>query len=178
MIFPLVKQLDPASGNNRYGDVWGEGDFAYLGSFSGSGVFIIDISTPSSAFLAAHYNPSAGQFKDVKVHAGIGYFASDNGGGLHIVDLSTPATPKLLKQVTSADDGFDSIHNVSVSGNFLFEADSRTSTVKVFDISTPSNPQFVRDIVTTDPTFIHDITAIGCTLPVLEARRTSMMSAA
>ena len=48
----LLAQLDPFPGNNRYGDVWGEGDYAYLGSFAGAGVMIIDISTPSAPFLA------------------------------------------------------------------------------------------------------------------------------
>lgn len=47
----LVSQLDPLPGNNRYGDVWGEGNYAYVGSFSGSGVAIIDISDPNSAVL-------------------------------------------------------------------------------------------------------------------------------
>ena len=85
----LLAQLDPFPGNDRYGDIWGEGDFAYLGSFSGSGVAIIDISDPENPFLAATYLPaSGGQFKDVKVESGIGYFASDNGGGLHIVEAA------------------------------------------------------------------------------------------
>lgn len=155
----LVEQFDPFAGNDRYGDVWGEGNFAYLGSFQGSGVAIIDISTPGSAFLAAHYNPaSGGQFKDVKVQNGLGYFASDNGGGLHLVDLSNPASPVLRSQITSADGGYDSIHNVFVDGNFLYEADGRTPVVKVFDVSNPDAPFFVRDIVTSDPFFIHDVT--------------------
>ena len=161
--FNLVKQLDPFSGDNRYGDVWGEGNYAYIGSFAGSGVGIIDISTPGSAFLAATYNvgSSGSQFKDIKVHNGIGYFASDNGGGMHIVDLSDPTTPSLLSQITSSQGGYNSIHNVFIDGGFLYEADSRTSTVKVFDVSNPGSPAFVRDIVTTDPSFIHDITVVN-----------------
>ena len=100
----LVSQLDPFSGNNRYGDVWGEGDYAYVGSFVGSGVAIIDISDPNAPFLETTYLPASGvQFKDVKVHDGIGYFASDNGGGLHIVDLSDPTTPTLVPQITTTE---------------------------------------------------------------------------
>ncbi len=160
--FELVAHLDPFPGAQRYADVWGDGNYAYIGSFNGTGVGIFDISTPASAFLAGFYNPgSGGQFKDVKVRNGIGYFASDNGGGLHVVDVSNPAAPTLLSQVTSSQGGYDSIHNVSLSGNYLYEADSRTPTVKVFDISNPAAPTFVRDIVTTDPSFIHDTTAVG-----------------
>jgi choice-of-anchor B domain-containing protein len=158
----LVSQLDPFPGNDRYGDVWGEGNYAYLGSFQGAGVAIIDLSDPGSPFLAATYSPaSGGQFKDVKVDAGIGYFSSDNGGGLHIVDLSDPTSPSLLSQITSAAQGFNSIHNVFVSSGYVYEADSRTPTVKVFDVSDPQNPFFVRNITTPDTRFIHDVTVRG-----------------
>jgi len=158
----LVSQLDPVAGNDQYGDVWGEGSYAYLGSFAARDVRIIDISNPSAPFLATTYSvPTGGQFKDVKVYGGIGYFASDNGGGLHIVDLSNPAVPSLLFQFTGAHGGFNSIHNVSVSGGYVFEADSRTATVKVIDVSNPASPFFVRNIVTPDTQFIHDITILG-----------------
>ena len=157
-----MAQLDPFLGNDRYGDIWGEGDYAYIGSFAGSGVGVIDISDPSSPSLVTTYGAGAGgQFKDVKVHGGIGYFASDNGGGLHIVDLSDPTMPALLSQVTSADSGYDSIHNVFFSDGYLYDADIDTEIVKVFDVSDPSDPFFVRDIVTPDADFIHDITVIG-----------------
>ena len=39
----LVGQLDPFPGDNRYADVWGEGNYAYLGSYSGTGVMILDL---------------------------------------------------------------------------------------------------------------------------------------
>ena len=160
----LVKQVDPFTGNDRYGDVWGEGNFAYIGSFQGSGVGIIDISNPATAFLAAHYNPaSGGQFKDVKVQGNIGYFASDNGGGVHIVNLANPATPSLISQVTSSNGGYNNIHNIFVADGFLYEADSQTNVVKVIDVRTPASPSFVRDITTTTnaSSFIHDITVLN-----------------
>ena len=161
-LFGLVSQFDPLPGNNRYADVWGDQNTAYVGSFSGTGVALIDITNPASPTLASQYTPaSGGQFKDVKVYNGVGYFASDNGGGVHIVDVSDNSNPTLISQITSATGGYNSIHNITIAGNFLFEADSHTSTVKVFDISNTAAPTFVRDIVTTDPTFIHDVTAIG-----------------
>jgi choice-of-anchor B domain-containing protein len=157
----LVSQLDPHSG--RYGDVWGEGDYAYLGS-AASGVAIIDLSDPNAPFLETTYLPEGGErFNDVKVHGGIGYFASDNGGGLHIVDLSDPTSPTLISQVTSADSGYDSIHNVFYADGFLYEADSRTPVVKVFDVLDPNNPSFVRDI-TTPALLVHDVTVVGSRL--------------
>lgn len=156
--FNLIGQLDPFGGNDRYGDVWGAGDYAYIGSFSGSGVGIIDISDPSTPFLAHHYNPANGQFKDIKIANGIGYFGSDNGGGVHIVDLSTPSAPLLMASVTSSDDGYDSVHNLFVDSGFLYEVDGKTNVVKVFNVSDPSAPFFVRNIETTDLDFVHDVT--------------------
>jgi choice-of-anchor B domain-containing protein len=156
----LVSQFDPFPGDNRYADVWGEGDFAYIGAFNGSGVGIIDISDSTTPTLAEHYNPANGQFKDIKVQNGIGYFVSDNGGGVHIVDLSDPTSPSLNSQITAAISGYDSAHNVFISNGFLYEADSHTPTVKVFDVTDSANPVFVRNIVTTDSSYIHDITVI------------------
>jgi choice-of-anchor B domain-containing protein len=158
----LVAQLDPLTGSDRYADVWGDGHYAYVGAFNGTGVAIIDISTPSLPFLVTVYDPAPGErFKDVKVASDVGYFASDNGGGLYIVDLSDPTDPSLLAQVTSVDGGYNDIHNVFVADGYLYQADSATETVKVFDVSDAENPFFVRNIVTPETSFIHDITVIG-----------------
>jgi choice-of-anchor B domain-containing protein len=152
----LVAQFDPMPGTD-YADVWGEGNYAYLAT-QGNGVFIVDISNPASPQLASHYLPGQ-NFQDVKVANGIGYFASQGALGVHVVDLSDPTAPALLKHLTSADGGYDWIHNVSVFGNYLYEATCCGSAdIKVFDISTPSTPQFVRDIRIGG---LHDITALG-----------------
>ncbi len=158
----LRGQIDPFPGINRYADVWGEGNYAYLGSYNGSGILIIDISNPNSPSLAAHYNPpTGGRFQDVVVQNGIGYFASDDDGGVHIVNLSDPRNPTLISQITSAQNGYPSIHELFVAHGLLYEADSQTRVVKVFDVSNPSSPSFVRDIMATDPLFIHNMTVIN-----------------
>ncbi|MDX2043994.1 MAG: choice-of-anchor B family protein [Acidobacteriota bacterium] len=158
----LLGQLDPFDGDNRYADVWGEGNFAYLGSFSGTGVMIFDISTPSAPRLVGHYNPSeGGRFQDVMVINGIGYFSSESRGGVHIVDVRNPVSPVLLSQVTPDKNGFPNVHELFVADGVLYEADSRTTVVKVFDVRDPRNPVFVRDIQTTDTRFIHAIVAVN-----------------
>lgn len=167
--FTLVARVDPQSGTNRYSDVWGAGDYAYVGSYSGKGVWIFDISDPSNAFLETRYNPRDPndnskriQFKDVKVDNGIGYFSSDTGYGMHVVDLSDPTSPTLLSTITSSNGGgFNSIHNSFINGNLLYQSDSRTNVVKVIDVTDPTTPTFVRNITTTDSRFIHDVTALG-----------------
>jgi hypothetical protein len=158
----LVGELDPYVGDDVYGDVWGEGNHAYIGTHKGTGVGIVDISDPSAPTLVATYASGSGTpFKDVKVRDGIGYFAGEAGGGLHIVDLADPTLPALLAHVTAADGGHASVHNVFVAGGFAYQADSRTPTIVVLDVSDPANPFFVRNIVTPDSAFIHDVTVIG-----------------
>jgi uncharacterized protein (TIGR03437 family) len=161
----LLGQLDPFEGGNRYADVWGEGNYAYLGSYNGSGVMIIDISNPGAPKLAGYYNdaPETGRFVDVVVINGIGYFACEvPGGGVRIVDVRDPAHPVLLSQIDTDKGGFHIVHEQFVTPDgVLYEADSRTSVVKVFDVRNPRNPVFVRDIQTTDPQFIHAIVVVN-----------------
>jgi hypothetical protein len=162
--FTLVKQLTPLTPGGRvaeFADLWAEGDYAYIGCWDEAGVAIFNIADPANAFYVTHYTAANdGQFLDVKVLDGIGYFASNNGGGVHVVDLSDPTNPTLLTQVDSSDGGHNSIHNISVFGDVLYEADGDSNVVKVFDISSPSAPSFVRNIHTLDSR-IHDITALG-----------------
>ncbi len=158
----LIGQLDPFTGENRYGDVWGEGNYAYLASFGGTGVMIIDITDPANPKMTAHYNPAeGGRFQDVVVAGGIGYFSSESRGGVHIVDVRNPANPVLLSQITEAKNGFPNVHELFVSGGVLYTCDSRTNRVKIFDVAKPDNPIFVREITTTDTRFIHAITVIN-----------------
>lgn len=159
---PLLGQLDPFTGNNRYADVWGEGNYAYLASFNGNGVMIIDIANPRSPQLVGHYNPTdGGRFQDVIVRNGIGYFSSENRGGVHIVDVRNPASPSLLSQINTDKNGFSNVHELFVADGVLYEADSRTNVIKVFDVRDSRNPAHVRDIVTTDPRFIHAIVVVN-----------------
>ncbi|MGE0881956.1 MAG: choice-of-anchor B family protein [Blastocatellales bacterium] len=158
----LIGHLDPFDGDNRYGDVWGEGNYAYLGSYNGNGVMIIDISNPATPRMVGHYNPAeGGRFQDVMVINGVGYFSSENRGGLHIVDVSNPANPTLLSQISQEQNGFPNVHELFVADGVLYEADSRTNIIKVFDVRDPRNPRFVRDIQTTDTRFIHAPIAVN-----------------
>lgn len=147
----LLGQLDPFEGDLRYGDVWGEGNYAYLASYTGTGVMIIDISDPTKPKLAGHYNPAVnGRIQDVVVINGIGYFGAESRGGLHIVDVRNPANPVLLSHLSDDKNGHANVHEIFVADGMLYEADSRTETVKVIDVRDPRAPVFVRDIVTND----------------------------
>src|SRR5262245_15767279 len=71
----------------RYGDLWADGNLAFLGSDQGSGVLIYDITNPDAPVLKSNYAPSNSlDMEDVKAVNGIGYFASYGNGGIHIVN--------------------------------------------------------------------------------------------
>lgn len=161
----LVGQLAPQGTDDYYySDVWAEGDYAYLGSYFGDGVMIIDISDPANPSLVSTYDISQNYLQDVKVYDGIGYFSSDDGDGIHIVDVSTPSTPTLLAKLKAPQSGFNSVHNSSKAGDYLYLADGSTRIIKVFDVSTPASPVFVRDTITPNNGAIHDVTALGTRL--------------
>ena len=164
----LVGQLDPLPGSDAYGDAWAEGDLACIGAWlGGSGVGIIDISTPSAPRLLAHYNPSpttAGRFQEGAIRNRIGLFVSDNGGGLHVVNLTNPASPSLIVRFGSAQGGHDIIHSMFLDGDYLYEADHKTPVVKVISVRDPAAPFLVRNIVTTSALTVHKVTVIGTRL--------------
>jgi hypothetical protein len=148
--------------SRRYADVWAEGNYAYLCSDQSSGVLIFDISNPDAPVQVANYNPSNSlDMEDAKVSNGIGYFASNNGGGVHIVDLSDPTHPTLITRITAATGGYDYVHNVVLDGTHLYfpnYAPFGSPAVQVWDVSNPQSPFLIRTIITTDPTYIHDLT--------------------
>jgi choice-of-anchor B domain-containing protein len=144
----------PPSPTFFYGEVWGEGNYAYVGSDrSGQGISIFDISNPANPQFVPRPGGGGGttyagsEMEDVEVYNGIGYFGSDvnppgTGTGVDIVNLSNPTNPVFLSRVDSSIGGHDKVHTVSVSDGFLYTVDNQTDVVKIFDVSNPSSPQF------------------------------------
>jgi hypothetical protein len=163
-----------------YGDVWGEGVYAYVGSdVNGGGLSIYDISDPvHPLYIHNAANPNgqttyaADQIEDVEVYDGIAYLGSDvttgsSGTGVDIVDVSNPFSPQLIKRLSTSS-GFPKAHNkvhtLSVSNGFLYTADNATDVIKVWNVSDPYNPVFVDDydLGLTDANFVtHEVQAIG-----------------
>jgi hypothetical protein len=171
----LRSQRNPITGasQTKYADVYAEGNIAVMGTYSARGALIFDITNPDNPVLANHYNPSVPspttsatqQMLEALVVNQIGYFGSGNGGGVHVVNLSNPYSPVLITRINAANGGgYNTIHEIVVDGNFLYETDSRTNSlpvgpavVKVINISNPAAPVFVRNIITTDTVFVHAI---------------------
>ena len=110
----LRANANPFPAHDRYANVWGDGNFAYVGSYFSNGVCIFDITNPDAPKLAFNYTDPGfdSQLEDVEVQNGIGFFASNYQGGIHIVNLSNPYAPKLITRITSAQGGWDSVHTL------------------------------------------------------------------
>lgn len=159
----LRAQITPScssTGSNlKFADIYAEGNIAVQGSYNCRGAFIYDLSNPDAPVLASWYNPGNNQqFLEAIVVGNRGYFGSGNGGGVHIVDLTNPANPQLLGVVNSTSgNGFNSIHEMVVWGNYLIENSNSISNkiIRVINVSNPAAPVFIRDITPTDPQWVH-----------------------
>jgi hypothetical protein len=155
----ITPPCDSSGSNWKFADIYAEGNIAVQGSYHCRGAFIYDISDPDAPVLASWYNPGSNQqFLEAIVVGNRAYFGSGNGGGVHIVDLTNPASPQLLGVVNSANgNGFNSIHEMVVWGNFLIENNNGFSNkaIKVINISNPASPVFVRNITPTEPLWVH-----------------------
>jgi hypothetical protein len=168
-------KLDPLPGKYAYSDLYAEGNIAVLGTYCTDtlgclsnpndiqGGLIFDITNPDAPVLAARYHPEPKQqMLEALVKNRIGYFGSGNGGGVHVVNLNDPYNPVLITRITSTNGGgYDTIHEIVIDGNYLYETDSRTPRIKVIDITNPSAPVFVRNIDTGDSRFIHAVYIAG-----------------
>ncbi len=159
----LRAQITPnceSSGSNlKFSDIFADGNIAVQGSYNCRGAFIYDISNPDAPVLLSRYNPGSNlQFLEAVVVGNRGYFGSGNGGGVHIVDLTNPASPQLLGVVNAANgNGFGSIHEMVVWGNYLIENANTFSNklIKVINISDPAAAVFIRDINPTETLWVH-----------------------
>ena len=166
----LIGQWDGLG--SSYGDVWGDGDIAYLGGFGSSKVGIVDISDPTNPTGFVYQLPPPFQgasAQDVKVGDGLLFvgLGSTNEGSAHIVDVRDPMNPVALVDVIIS--GFTGIHNLFYDSGFLYMTDSGTPRVAIVDLTTldPDNPPdrpitAVKWIV--EPignSFVHDMTVVG-----------------
>lgn len=164
----LVGAWDNYAG--AYADVWGDGDFAYVGHYGDAGVHIIDISNPSVPTLAAHYrvaspNNSASA-QDVKVHDGLMFVGLESGSPdqAEIVDVRDPYSPQLLCTI-SLDNFSSQIHNVFYDNGYLYLVDSESPQVAIVDL-TGFDPDFPPSSITSSlwilsgvgNSLVHDVT--------------------
>lgn len=165
----FLSQTNPVIGSISFGDVWGDGNIAYMGVWQNYstrqyGVGIFDISNPANPQRLTTYfyslASSHNQFEQGVVTNGLGYFASWSGGGVHIVSLTNPAAPALVNIINSSHNGFDRVHTMFLERDFLYEAAhvDGIESVKVFNVADPLAPVYLWDVVTTNTLKVHQIT--------------------
>ncbi|MFN2501456.1 MAG: FG-GAP-like repeat-containing protein [Pyrinomonadaceae bacterium] len=158
----------------KFTDIYADGRIAVQGSYNCRGVFIYDISDPDAPVLASVYNPSPNQaFLEAIVIGNLGFFGSGGpspvgpaaaGDGVHIVDLTDPYKPVLLSKVNgSTGNGFNTVHEIVVHGNYLIENYNSVAikTLKIIDIADPSHPFHKWDFIPQDSLWVHAVHVRG-----------------
>ncbi len=154
--------VNPNPALNAYSDVVAEGNYAYVSSWHNTaGIWIFDVSNPDAPqYVAKYAGSNTANMQAVEVLNGIGYFGDDGGGGIHIVNLSNPLLPKLITRITSAQGGYNSVHDLTLDGNgHMFVPNYRVNdAVQVWNVSTPSAPYLQMTLFGTDTASVHDVT--------------------
>ena len=117
---------------HRFGDVWGDGNFAYVGHDGQRVVSIVDITDPTAPILAARYDAGVtGSAQDVKVADGLMFVGLETSNlGCQIVDVRNPYLPVRLTDV----DVMNSVHNVFYDQGWLFLVDAVSPTLEIVDL--------------------------------------------
>ena len=158
---------------DRFGDVWGDGNFLYGAHWGQPKIHILDISDPDNPVVASEYflpppndNASAQDIKTGNDLCFIG-LESDPDDSVHILDVRDPYNPRFIANVHIA--GFDRVHDVfyDAGTRFLYICNSRNSHIAIVDLtglsaSSPQQPDITTarwDLDLTAPrAFVHDIT--------------------
>ncbi|MCH8824043.1 MAG: hypothetical protein IH984_11110 [Planctomycetes bacterium] len=154
-----------------YGDVWGDGSFAYLGHFGSSSVSIVDISNPAMPVGAVYQLPPPNQgasAQDLKVADGILFIGlgGSSSNSVHIVDVRDPLNPQAVVDIDIS--GFTAVHNVFYDNGYLYMVDSGSTRVGIIDLTQldldnpPENPITNAKWIMQDigSSFVHDITVV------------------
>ncbi|MDP8201544.1 MAG: T9SS type A sorting domain-containing protein [Candidatus Tenebribacter burtonii] len=118
-----------------------QGDFLYIidyGPFPDDdtfGLYIIDISIPTTPVVVNRYTDFVSMGYDIDVEGDYAYIADANGG-MEVIDISDQNAP-----VTSSYSFLEDVaQGVHVDGNYCYIANYILGGVQVFSIEDPSNP--------------------------------------
>jgi hypothetical protein len=118
-----------------------EGNYLYVvdyGPFPNEdtyGLYVIDITNPSSPFLLNRFQNITSNPRDLSVEDGIAYIA-DGNGGVEVVDVSDPLNPAVIGYV----DLIDGSTGIKVDGDYAYVSEYILGGMQVVDISNPANP--------------------------------------
>ncbi len=164
-----------APGVPDYADVWGDGQYVYMGRFLQNAVDIVDISNPASPVDLGTYtiaSPNTGaSAQDLKVAPLNGQnllfvgLEFNDPHGVQIVDISNPASPTLLTNIDTEPGNFEEIHNVFIEDEWLYMDNSADNTISILDLRSynPLSPPtditaWTYQLTSVGNVFVHDVT--------------------
>lgn len=119
------------------GSVWDvtvSGDHAFAADPYDGKVTVLDVTDPTSPFVATNFYDGLGQTNAVAV-AGNRAFVADSDSGLVVLDVTNPAAPARIATCGATSCALD----VSLSGDYAYVAD-KNGGMRIIDISDPANP--------------------------------------
>lgn len=102
------------------------------------GLYIIDISNPSSPFLVNRFQNITSNPQDVNVENGYAYIA-DGYGGVEVVDVYDPMNPSVIGYV----DLIDGSTGIKVDGEYAYVSEYILGGLQIVDISNPATPTLI-----------------------------------
>ena len=120
-------------------DVFVSGDYAYVVNDNPAGLYVIDVSNPSSPYEVGAYYDTSIFFSPIRifVDSNFAYLVTNDINGLWIIDVSDPTNPR---KVFHAESGVRS--DIFVQGNYAYTTDG-SGGFHIYDVSNPYQPSYV-----------------------------------
>lgn len=138
------------------GDVWVEGNHAFLARRVAGGISIIALD--GAPREVGRFNATGLFTQDIKVADGIAYVSHEgitHPNSVTIVDVSDPTRPRMLSAIPRTE--VAGAHNLWVDRSRLYiAAPSGTRGIHAYDVSTPPAPRALGTLLSTNGT-AHDI---------------------
>lgn len=120
------------------------GDFAYVASYSGQGLVVLDISNPTAPQVLGNAPGMSGEWLAV---AGDYVFLVSDYFGIYVVDVSTPSQPVHVGTLDLPAGTGEHWEWPVVSGNHLFVRNNHNDpSVVIIDVNEPTAPTLVGTI--------------------------------
>ncbi len=156
----LVKgSVNNATSLNTAQSVYVQGKYAYIASFAGNRLTVVDISNPASPVIMGSLNDATNlnAASSVFVSGKYAYVTAATGDRLTIVDISNPVSPTLTGTVTDSTT-LNGAYSVYVSGKYAYVAAYDGDRLTVVDVSNPASPAVVGNV--TSATTLNGATSV------------------
>ncbi len=129
------------------GAVWVKDNYAYVTTWDGSGLKIVDISDPSNPTVVATVNSpfaTLNLLSDLCIQGNYAYvldYGLPGDGGLFIVDISDPPYSSVVGsyQLPSGQTDYTMLSHIYVSGNYAYVGNGGYG-LGIIDVSDPTDP--------------------------------------